>query len=35
MRNTLAERHLEEELNKADQIATVPTSVAIKQVLAC
>jgi hypothetical protein len=35
MRNTLAERQLEEELDKANKIATVPTSVAIKQVLAC
>jgi hypothetical protein len=34
MRNTLAERQLEEELDKANKIATVPTSVAIKQVLA-
>jgi hypothetical protein len=33
MRNTLAERHVEEEFHKPNQIAAVPTSVAIEQVL--
>ena len=32
MRNTLTEWHVEKELHKADQIATLPASVAVEQV---